>query len=145
MKAFWYAIGPSLNLTSRAEIDRFRRRYYRDEFVNPKVVSLVKRLHGVVRLAVLSNHPPGLDQWLEDWQIRHLFDAVIASGDVGCAKPDPKIFQIGLDRLGLRPDETMFIDDTPGHVSAARELGIHGIVFTSAPQLERDLGARIAF
>jgi putative hydrolase of the HAD superfamily len=143
MQAFWYAIGPSLNLTTRARIDDFRRRYYGDEFADPSVLSLIRRLQGKTRLAVLSNHPPGLDQWLEGWQIRHFFEVVIASGDVGCAKPDPEIYYISLDRLGLRPHETVFIDDTPGHVTAAQAVGIHGIVFVGAPQLERDLSAAL--
>lgn len=141
MRAFWYAIGPSLNLTTGKKIDAFRRQYYRDEVANARVVSLIRQLQGKTRLAVLSNHPPGLDRWLEDWRIRHYFEAVIASGDVGCAKPDPRIYRISLDRLGVRPDETVFIDDTPGHVTAAQALGIHGIVFVGARQLEEDLGA----
>jgi len=145
MQAFWYSIGPSLNLTHCKEIDDFRHRYYADEFADPGIVSLIRRLHGKTCLAVLSNHPPGLDQWLEEWQIRHFFDVVIASGDVGCTKPDPKIYQISLERLDVRPHETVFIDDTPGHVAAAQTLGIHGIVFVGTRQLVRDLGALLTF
>ena len=141
MQAFWHAIGPSLNLKSRMEIDAFRRQYYRDEFVNPKVLSVIRRLHGIYRLAVLSNHPPGIDAWLQDWQIHHLFDVVVGSGDVGYTKPDPKIYQIALDSLGVRPSDTLFIDDTPGHVRAAEALGMHGIVYVNADRLVSDLHA----
>lgn len=139
MQAFWYTIGPSLGLTTKRDIDALRRRYYRDETANQKVVSLIRRLHGRYRMAVLSNHPAGLGQWLIDWDIRHLFDVLVCSGDEGRIKPDPAIYHATLDRLEVRPSEAVFIDDTAGHVAAARSLGIHGIVFADARQLEHDL------
>lgn len=139
MQAFWAAISPALGLTTPGEIDTFRRRYYRDESVNPAVLRLIRRLHGDYRLAVLSNHPPGLDHWLRDWGLRDLFDVLYCSGDEGRAKPDPAVYLATLDRLEAEPAETVFIDDTEGHVTAARALGIHGIVFSDAQRLEREL------
>lgn len=143
MKAFWYRVGPSLGLATRDAIDIFRRRYYRDETVNQAVMDLIQGLYGRYRLAVLSNHPPGLDQWLAEWGIRKYFDVVFCSGDEGCVKPDPAAYQATLDRLGVRPFEAVFIDDTGGHVQAARAHGIHGIVFTNAPRLARALARRL--
>ena len=139
MKAFWYRIGPSLGLKTRDAIDRFRRRYYSDEAVNQEVLALIRRLHGSYRLAVLSNHPPGLEAWLADWGLRGYFQVVFCSGDEGCAKPDPAAFQTTLERLGVKPAEAIFIDDTAEHVEAACALGIHGIVFRDARQLAREL------
>ena len=69
-----------------------------------------------------------------------MFDVVVCSGDVGLVKPDPAIFQLTLDRLGVAPDEAIFIDDSPGHVAAARALGLQGIHFTTAEALASDLG-----
>ena len=139
MRGFWAAVGPSLGLTTQGQIDAFQRRYYGDESVNPDVLNLIRSLHGDYGLAVLSNHPPGLDQWLSDWGIRDLFDVVYCSGDEGRVKPDPAVYHATLDRLGVRPAQAAFIDDTVGHVTAARALGIHGIVFSDAQRLEKDL------
>ena len=139
MQAYWRAIGPSLGLTRQRQIDAFQRRYYGDESVNPDVLNLIRRLHGNYHLAVLSNHPPGLDQWLRDWGIRDFFDVVYCSGDEGRVKPDSAVYHATLDRLGVLPAQAAFIDDTVGHVTAARSLGIHGIVFSDARRLERDL------
>ena len=52
-----------------------------------------------------------------------LFDDVVISAEVGCRKPDPEIFQLALTRLGVRAEETLFIDDFAHNVAAARELG----------------------
>ena len=138
-KEFWYAIGPALGLETRERIDGFRRRYHADEAINGEVLSLIEKLHGRYKLAVLSNNPPGLAEWLSAWGIFDLFDVVYCSGDEGMIKPDPAVYSATLNRLGVLPREAVFIDDTAGHVKAARSLGIHGIEFSNARQLAREL------
>ena len=140
---FWHAIGPELGLDTREEIDDFRWRYYNDESVNQAVLSLIKMLNDRFKLAVLSNHPRGLIDWLDDWGIRHFFDVVYCSGDEGRTKPDAAVYHTTLTRLGVPPYDSVFIDDTVGHVQAAQHLGMHGIVFSNADKLEQDLKAII--
>ena len=136
---FWAAIGPELGLKTRDKIDEFRRRYHSDESINKAVLNLIRQLHGRYQLAVLSNSPPGLDEWLADWGILELFDEVFCSGDEGLIKPDPAVYNLTLKRSGVLPHEAVFIDDTGGHVEAAQNLGIHGIIFTNAAELEKEL------
>jgi 2-haloacid dehalogenase len=69
------------------------------------------------------------------------FDAHVISGIEGVAKPDRRIFEILLHRHGLRPRSTVFIDDQARNVTAARELGLQALTFSSAAQLRRDLDA----
>jgi putative hydrolase of the HAD superfamily len=139
IEEFWYAIGPKLGLNSLDKIDRFRRRYRSDEAANEGVLDLIRRLQGHYKLAVLSNSPPRLSQWLADWKMLDLFDTVFCSGDEGVVKPDPAAFEITLERLGAEPDEAVFIDDTMEHVEASRKMGLNGILFTTAEALEEDL------
>jgi epoxide hydrolase-like predicted phosphatase len=135
MEAYWTEIGPLLGLHSPAASAAFQQRYWADERLDGDMLDLVRRLNGQYRLAVLSNAPPGLAKWMAQWQILDLFDEVICSGDVGLFKPDPAIFRLMLDRLGVAPHEAIFVDDRPEHVEAARSLGILGIQFTSAAVL----------
>jgi len=139
IEEFWYAIGPELGLNSPDKIDSFRRRYRCDEAANEGVLDLIRRLQGHYKLAVLSNSPPRLCQWLSDWKMLDLFDTVFCSGDEGVVKPDPAAFDITLQRLAVEPNEAVFIDDTLEHVEASREMGLHGILFTTAEALEREL------
>lgn len=67
------------------------------------------------------------------------FDGSVISGIEGVAKPDPQIFEILLDRHELDPGRTAFIDDSPGNVAAAQELGINALRFVSPEDLRRDL------
>lgn len=68
------------------------------------------------------------------------FRDVVVSGQVKLMKPDPAIFRLALDRFGLQAAATVFIDDNPPNVAAARALGVHGLHFTDAATLRRDLG-----
>jgi 2-haloacid dehalogenase len=69
-----------------------------------------------------------------------LFDDMVISGDVRVIKPDPRIFEILLQRAGRRAQECIFIDDHLPNVEAARQLGFRAIQFRSAEQLRAELG-----
>ena len=69
-----------------------------------------------------------------DW-----FDGYVISGIEGVAKPDRRIFEILLGRYRLAPAATLFIDDTPANVAAARDLGLPVLRYTGAGALRRDL------
>jgi putative hydrolase of the HAD superfamily len=72
-----------------------------------------------------------------DWLDR--FDVLVWSFELGMVKPDPAIYRYLLDKLGTRPDETLFIDDREINVEAARELGIRALVFATVENLREDL------
>jgi 2-haloacid dehalogenase len=67
--------------------------------------------------------------------------AHVISGFEGVAKPDRRIFEILLERHGLRPRATVCIDDMARNVDAARDLGFLALRFSSAAQLRQDLRA----
>ena len=91
------------------------------------------------KLAILSNSPPGLTDWLTEWGLLYFFDVVFCSGDEGVAKPDTAAFEMTLNRLNVEPEEAVFIDDTNEHVESARVLGLQALLFTNATVLEADL------
>ena len=70
-------------------------------------------------------------------------DGMVISGYEGVRKPDERIYRILLERYNLRPEESVFFDDNINNIIAARELGIHGILFKDAAQAERDLNALV--
>jgi 2-haloacid dehalogenase len=67
------------------------------------------------------------------------FDGTVVSGFEGVAKPDRRVFELLLDRFGLTPETTLFIDDSPKNVAAARAAGIQAIKFESPAQLRQHL------
>lgn len=75
-------------------------------------------------------------------------DVIIISGEVGLRKPDPAIFTMTTDKLGLEPDVCVFVDDHPGHLKAAAEAGmatvLHRTPGESIAQLEELLGLSLS-
>lgn len=78
-------------------------------------------------------HLAGKHEW---WA---LFEGVTNSAELGCLKPDPRMYRHVLEANGLLAEETVFLDDMPGNVAGAREAGMHAFVFTDAAQATRDL------
>lgn len=88
-----------------------------------------------IRSAIVTNNVLEFrDAWRGMIPVDELFDAVIDSCEVGFRKPDPRIFHAALDALGgVAPANALFLDDYEGNVTAARSLGLHGIVVGTDP------------
>ena len=67
------------------------------------------------------------------------FAAVTLSCDLGVAKPQQGAFQAALQNLGSTPEDTVFFDDNPDNVAAARELGITGVVFRNIDDVKDEV------
>ncbi|MBR4739301.1 MAG: HAD family phosphatase [Bacteroidales bacterium] len=72
--------------------------------------------------------------------ILQLVDRYVVSGAEGYVKPDPRLFQVLLDRYHLQAEDCTFVDDNADNVGAARTLGMEGIVFQGADDLKERLG-----
>lgn len=98
-----------------------------------------------IRTALLSNswgNTYPRDGWDE------MFDVVVISGEVGMRKPDPEIYLLTVERLGLPPEACVFVDDLPGNVDAAVSLGFAGVrhetYLATAAELEVLFGRSLA-
>jgi 2-haloacid dehalogenase len=91
----------------------------------------------------------GLSNWPADkydlvrpkYEFFSWFDDIVVSGKVRIAKPDPRIFELLLGRIGRPAQECLFIDDSPKNIAAAQRLGFQTILFRSAGQLKQELSA----
>jgi putative hydrolase of the HAD superfamily len=68
-------------------------------------------------------------------------DVIVYSHGEGMRKPDPRFYELACARLGVAPDRVLFVDDTEGHVDAARRLGMTGILFVDTEQAIEDIRA----
>ena len=124
-KEFWDQIGFG---TQYPAIER--------EFLNhwftldPDFKSIASRLKEKYRLGILSNDLGAWSSFLrEKYALNSLFDAVVISGDVGCRKPDRRIFEILLQKVGDSAQNCAFIDDKRINLATAFELGFTTIQF----------------
>ena len=148
----------------KLEDDEFERRFCAhlglDESRGP---GLIERLFGGMRpdrdmeMAVVMAKRQGIKTGLisNSWgtgryevdRFPELFDAWVISGEVGLRTPDPAIYEMGAQRVGLPPEELVFVDDLGGNLKPAAELGFATVLHTSAeqtiPQLEDLLGVKL--
>jgi 2-haloacid dehalogenase len=69
------------------------------------------------------------------------FEDIVVSGEVGMAKPDPRIFELTIQRTGLDPAATLFTDDSPRNIEAARASGLRAELFRDPAGLRATLSA----
>lgn len=128
-----YAAALGLSQAQRAEFTADLWDWYCGE-LDTGLVAYAASLRPRVRTGILSNSADGARREEQArYGFEQLVDVIVYSHEAGVAKPDPRAFLLLCDELGLRPDELAFLDDVPGHIDAARALGIHGIVHVSTP------------
>ncbi len=81
------------------------------------------------KLYVLSNMSREFIDFLRRYPVYGLFDGEVVSCEEHTVKPEPRIYEILLERYGLAPSETLFIDDREANIEAAERKGIHGFLF----------------
>lgn len=91
-----------------------------------------------IRTALLSNSW-GLDYDRTGWD--QLFDALVISGEVGLRKPQPEIYQLAADRLGVEPAECVFVDDLAVNIRGAAAVGMVGVHHTALTSTVDELEA----
>jgi putative hydrolase of the HAD superfamily len=97
-----------------------------------------------LRMAICTNN---VREWQPRWRtprIDALFELVVDSGFEGTRKPEPRIYEIVLERLGLPACACVFVDDLEVNVAGARELGLHGVHFRDTAQAVAEIDALLA-
>lgn len=110
------------------------RAHVREAIDRQEPVRATERLVGELKRAgyclyVLSNMSREFIDFLRRADVYALFDGEVVSCEEGTVKPEPRIYRILLDRYGLTPADTLFIDDRTANIAAAREAGIDGFLF----------------
>lgn len=104
-------------------------------------VALLEELHdhGVRLLALTNWSGETFPIARQRFAFLNRFEGILVSGDEGLKKPDPAIFQRLIARYALQPAHTLFIDDSPRNVAAARREGMQALHFSDAPRLREEL------
>ena len=121
----------------------FAERYFSHLSPNQELIDHLRALRDErgLRLALLTNN---VKEWEPRWKSMlpdDMFELIVDSAFVGMRKPEPGIYELTLERLGLPGEACAFIDDLEINCDAAREHGIVPIRFESTDQVVRDLDA----
>lgn len=103
------------------------------------LLSFISDLHGSYKTAILSNANVGTLQRKFSVEQLALFDEVVVSAEVGMIKPNPDIYEYTAAKLGVRPEECVFIDDSEGYCIAAGHLGMQAICYRDFSHFKQKL------
>ena len=98
--------------------------------LRPGVIERIRLLRADgIRTALVTNNVREFGgSWKAGLAVDELFDVVVDSCATGIRKPDRRIYELALERLGVPAEEAVFLDDFAGNVEGARRVGIHGIL-----------------
>lgn len=142
-QTYWQSFAHSASTTLEpAVIDRLIEqdiRMWTD--LNPTMMRWVEKIQAAgLRTAILSNmgaevlaHMRANFAWLDT------FDHLTWSCELDMLKPEPEIYQHTLDKLGVRAEEALFLDDREENVEGARRVGLHALLFRDVATLRDDL------
>jgi len=99
------------------------------------VVHRIRRLHDDgMRLALLTNNVKEFgDAWRATFPVDDLFGVVVDSSEVALRKPDPRIYELACERVGVGPTAAVFLDDNDENVAAAAALGMETVLVGRDP------------
>ena len=124
------------------DLARLQALYFEHIEPNPEMIEFVGevRRRGV-RTALLTNN---VREWEARWrsklpEIDELFEVVVDSAFVGMRKPEPAIYELTVERLGVSAEECVFVDDLEINCEAARELGMAAVRFADSAQAIAEL------
>jgi putative hydrolase of the HAD superfamily len=136
-------------LDGDVRLDSLRETYFANLRPNRPMIDYMRELRErELRMAILTNN---VREWEPHWRAKlpeldEIFELVVDSAFVGMRKPDPRIYELTVERLGggLTASDCVFVDDNEVNVEAARELGMTAVHFRENEQARAELEALFA-
>jgi putative hydrolase of the HAD superfamily len=128
------------------EMHGFGERYLEHLDPNSRMIDYMRELRGRgYKMAICTNN---IREWEQLWRAKlpvdEIFDVVVDSAFVGYRKPEPPIFHMTLDRLGVEAQAALLVDDVELNCAAARELGMSAVWFHDTEQAIAEVEAVLA-
>jgi glucose-1-phosphatase len=144
-ESHWESVRAGLNLPEKefqGQIEKLRDDFFGGDYLDTGLVDYIRSLRPRFKTGLLSNAWDDLRRLMEDkWKINDAFDEIIISAEVGIAKPDPRIYRLAVDRLGVDPEQAVFIDDFFHNLEAARSVGLATVHFKVREQALAELNS----
>ncbi len=134
----WLTVVQRLGLPP-TEADTVRQEFFAGDSVDLDLINFIRSLRPMYRTGLISNAWPDLRAYILSQKFEDAFDCMVISAEVGLVKPDPRIYHLALEKLGVAPGEAVFVDDMDRNIAGAQAVGMHGIQFTQPDKVIREL------
>ncbi len=139
----WMDVTRRLGLDA-SHMPRLRDTFFAGDVLDMELVNFLRQSRGTYKTGLISNAWSGLRPWILREKFDDAFDHMVISAEAGFAKPDPRIYQFAMEKLGVLPKESIFVDDVQKNIDAANNLGMKGILFkdshTTLDQIHNSCG-----
>jgi len=127
-------------------LEGFGEAYFRHLHPNERLIDYMRSLQARgYRMAICTNN---VREWTSLWRamlpVEEIFSVVVDSGFVGMRKPEPEIYALTLERLGVPAEAALFVDDIELNCDAARALGLRAVWFHTTDQAIEEIEAALA-
>jgi len=113
------------------EYERIRDEFFAGDVIDHNILAFLRSIKKDYKVGLISNAWSGMRDYIVSRKFDDAFHEMIISAEVGVAKPSAKIYHIALDRLQVRAEEAVFVDDFIENIKACEKLGMKGIHFKS--------------
>jgi putative hydrolase of the HAD superfamily len=134
---FWHILRNRTGVTGSVEV--FREAVFSGFEMRAWMVELVRKLkESGTRTAILSDQTTWLDELNEKHQFFQWFERVFNSYYIGMSKREPALFDYALSEMGVRAEQTLFVDDNRGNIERAQAMGLHTIHYQNRKDFEEE-------
>jgi putative hydrolase of the HAD superfamily len=139
IESYWQAVAEELGI-SPDDIPQLRNDFYRGDRIDRDLLDFIRELRADGhKVGLMSNNSLHLLKVIEQHDLAGLFDEVVISAQIGVMKPAPEAFHAILDKLGVSPSESVFIDDFARNIEGARAVGMQAVHFRPDTDLRTEL------
>lgn len=135
----WRDVALTLHLDP-TESSTLAKKFYSSIRLNDELIAFLGTLRPRYKTAILSNAPSTVRNLItQRFHLDQSVDKIILSSEVGTHKPRAEMYQLAASKLGVSPNEALFIDDETRFTRAAQDVGMHGIQFKDTQQTIADI------
>jgi len=132
-------------LDHRPHLHHFRQKFWGALHPNEKMIALMRELKASgMKMAMLTNN---VREWEPLWRsmlpVDEIFEEIVDSAFVGCRKPEARIYELTLERIGMPAEACLFIDDLAPNIEGAEAAGMHAVHFRDNAQAIAEIRAAL--
>ncbi|MDO8755292.1 MAG: HAD family phosphatase [Anaerolineales bacterium] len=122
-----------------SDVDLIRSEFFAGDVIDRTLLDFIRSLKPRYKTGLLSNAWSDLREYTRINKFDDVFDGMTISAELGVVKPNEKVYQLALDQLDVRADESVFIDDFIENVEGARAVGMSAIHFKGVEGMMKEL------
>lgn len=112
-----------------SETKAIREEFFAGDVVDRALLDFIRSLRPRIKTGIISNAWSGLREYIIKQKFDDAFDHIIISAEAGVMKPKAEIYLLALEKMGVRSNEALFVDDFIENVEGARAIGMAAIQF----------------